>query len=304
MRQIGSVPNLEHAERFADYLRADGVACSIAIESDGYRIWVHEDDHVPAARQELPQFLADPEHERYRSASRRAKARLQAEQLRRNANRAPIVDVSEQWIAPTIGSSPMIMALVSMTVFVALITGLNPKFNDPGINRLFYSSDGTFHSILRGEVWRILTPMFLHFNLMHIVFNMLMTYQLGLEIETRRGSLKFAGIVLAIAALSNTAQFWFGGQAVYGHWLGNPHFGGMSGVAYGLFGYSWIKGRLDPASGFDVPQQTVTMMMVWYVLCVLEIIPQVANWCHGVGLVTGVLIAAFGTWIQPWLRRK
>ena len=187
---------------------------------------------------------------------------------------------------------------------VAYFTGLAPKFNDPNINRLFFSSDGTFQPILNGEIWRLVTPIFLHFNLMHIVFNMLMTYQLGMEIEQRRGSLKFLGMVLVIATLSNAAQFWFGGHRIFGHWVGNEHFGGMSGVDYGLFGYAWIKGRLDRSSGFDLPQQTVTMMLVWYVLCVLEVIPNVANWCHGIGLLSGVMIAAIGTWIRPLLLRK
>ena len=304
MRQIGSISNQGEAERFADFLRAEGYACSIDSGTDGYRVWVQDDDHVPAAKQELPRFLAEPDHERYRDASRRARERLNADRLRRKSSREQIVNVSEKWDRPAYETAPMTYALVAMTIFVAILTGLDPKFTDPRINRFFFSTDGSFQPILNGEYWRIFTPMFLHFNMIHIVFNMLMTYQLGVEIEKRRGSIKFLGIVLVIAGLSNAAQFWFSGQMFHGHWIGNPHFGGMSGVAYGLFGYSWIKGRLDESSGFDVPQQMVTMMLIWYFLCVFEVIPHVANWCHGVGLATGVMLAAIGTWIQPLLRRK
>jgi GlpG protein len=304
MRQIGSISSLDDAERFADYLRAEGVRCSIDSLNNGYRIWVQEDDHVEAAKKELPRFLAEPNHERYRDAASRANARLQEDQLRQRATRVQTVDVAEKWSRPTGENCPMTYALIAISVVVAYFTWPKPNFNDPNINRLFFSADGTFQPILNGEIWRLITPIFLHFNLMHILFNMIMTYQLGLEIERLRGSLKFIGMVIVIAALSNAGQFWFNGRSLHGQWFGNPLFGGMSGVDYGLFGYIWIKGRLDPDSGFDLPQQTVTTMLVWYVLCVLNVIPNVANWCHGIGMVTGVAIAAIGTWAQPLFRRK
>lgn len=304
MRQVGFLSSVDAAEQFADYLRANGIACSVDQGPNGYRVWVQDDDLVPAAREELPRFLAEPNHERYRNAGRLAQIRLQQDQARARAARDLQVDVASRWNRPLTQEIPVTIGLVAISVVVALLTGLRPNFADPRINQLFFSSDGSFQPILKGEFWRVITPIFLHFTLMHIVFNMMMTYQLGMAIEQMRGSLRLLLMVIVIAAFSNAAQFWFGGERFFGHWVGNPHFGGMSGVAYGLFGYVWIKGRLDPDSGFDLPQQTVVMMLVWYMLCVLEVIPHVANWCHGVGLITGVAIAAFGTWVQPFIRRN
>ena len=45
--------------------------------------------------------------------------------------------------------------------------------------------------ILAGEVWRLLTPVFLHSGLMHIFFNMLILYWAGQRVEEQYGSTEF-----------------------------------------------------------------------------------------------------------------
>ena len=312
MRQVGSLSNLDQAERFADYLRSEGTECSIDNGSDGFRIWVQDDDRVASAKQELPIFLADPNHLRYRDASVIAKARLVERQLRREAARSNTISVSNSWNTSVAQQCPVTFGLIAISILVGILTGLKPVHNDPFVSRLWISTDGSIQQILHGEIWRIISPIFLHFNLMHIVFNLLWTYQFGLQIEPRRGSSRFLAMVLVIAALSNLAQFWspnlgqfwFHGLGAHGRWLGNPWFGGMSGVVYGLFGYIWIKGKLDPRSGLGLPQQTVFMMLGWHVLCVVGVIPNVANWCHGIGLVTGMALAAGGLLVPSRLRRR
>jgi GlpG protein len=293
MRQIGSISNVDLAERFADHLRAEGIACTIDAGTGGFRVWIHEDDRVAQAKDELPQFLADPNHERYRDAGRRAAARLRENLSRQQVARAQTVVLSDKWSRPPGERFPVTIGLIAMTCVVAYFTGLHPEHNDSRVDKLWFSNDGTLQPILHGEVWRIITPIFLHFGLMHFVFNMMWLYQLGMLIELRKGTLKLSGMVLAIAALSNFAEFEFS----------SPWFGGMSGVVYGLFGYIWIKGKLEPESGFELPQQTVTMMLVWFVLCFV-VIPDVANWAHGAGLLAGIAIAASGKLLKPLSRPR
>jgi GlpG protein len=295
MRQIGFLSSPDDAERFADFLRADGVKCSVDAADSGFRIWIQEDDHVPAAREELARFLADPSQPRYRDASQRAKVRMQEDQLRRRTVQTRQINVADRWVRPSIENSPVTFALIAMSVVVGYFSSLSPKIIDPEVSHLFISTDGTFRQIMNGEVWRLVTPIFLHFGLMHLLFNMLITYQLGLAIEFQRGSLNLVFMSLAIAIFSNIAQFVFGGS---------PNFGGMSGVDYGLFGYVWIKGRLDPRSGFYLPREAVTMMLAQYLLGVVEVLPHMANWCHGIGLVTGVAIALIGTGFGFLFRRR
>jgi GlpG protein len=62
----------------------------------------------------------------------------------------------------------------------------------------------------------------------------------------------------------------------------------MSGIVYGLLGFVWIRGKLDPTVGYELPRQIIVMMMIWFFLGVFGIIPHIANWAHGIGLVVGM----------------
>jgi GlpG protein len=141
-------------------------------------------------------------------------------------------------------------------------------------------ADVTFQSIGQGQVWRLVTPILIHFSVLHIFFNMWWLRDLGAAIEFHRGSGRFALLVLAIAVASNVAQFRMSG----------PAFGGMSGVVFGLFGYIWIKSRTQPESGFYVHPNTAFWVMVWFFLCMTGTVGAIANWAHGVGLIVGLVI--------------
>jgi len=294
MRQVGSIAKLDMAERFADYLRAGGIKCTVDAGAEGFRVWVHDDDRVAAAREELPRFLTEPDHQRYLDAGQLAKARLREEIGAQRAARLRTVSLSDKWSRPTGESCPLTFGLIAISLVVAYFTGLDPQHDDPRVKWLWFSSDGTLQPILHGEVWRLISPVFLHFSQMHLVFNLISTWQFGMQIEYRLGTPRFLGMVLVIAILSNFGQFLARG----------PWFGGMSGVVYGLFGYIWVKGKLVPDSGFNMPQQTVTLMLVWHVICVLGVVSNIANWAHGVGLVTGIVMAFSGSLLKRFERPK
>ena len=129
-----------------------------------------------------------------------------------------------------------------------------------------------------GQVWRLITPIFIHFGILHLLFNMLWLKDLGFMVEQRKGTWRLAVLVLVLAELSNLAEY-----------LATNHFrfGGMSGVVYGLLGYVYMKGRFDPASGLFLHQTVMIMMMIWFFLCLFNFIPNVANTAHAVGLSIG-----------------
>jgi membrane associated rhomboid family serine protease len=154
-----------------------------------------------------------------------------------------------------------------------------------------------FEPIKRGEVWRLVTPIFLHFGAMHLLFNMWMLWDLGRLVEGRLGSLKFFLLVLVIAIVSNFAQFYL--TSLYDGRYAFNIFGGMSGVLFGLLGYAWMKSRYDPQAEIYVHPNTVLFMMIWLVVCALGLIGHVANWAHSAGLVVGMAIG-----IAPYAWRK
>jgi membrane associated rhomboid family serine protease len=59
--------------------------------------------------------------------------------------------------------------------------------------------------ILRGEVWRLITPVFLHAGLWHLAFNMLVLYWAGSRMEERYGSREFLLFYLTAGVLGNVA---------------------------------------------------------------------------------------------------
>jgi membrane associated rhomboid family serine protease len=171
------------------------------------------------------------------------------------------------------------VALIAACVAVALMTGLGSSAR--AVLPLLIAEPGTapFAQVAHGELWRLATPMLLHFGLLHILFNMMWLWDLGRLIELVRGTGFLVAFVLATGIASNVAQYVI---------AGNPLFGGMSGVVYALLGYVWMQGRHNPRFGFSLHKSTVVMMLGWYVLCWTGLAGPIANWAHTAGLVLGV----------------
>jgi GlpG protein len=136
------------------------------------------------------------------------------------------------------------------------------------------------------EYWRLITPIFLHFSPLHIVFNMLWLWDLGGRVERVQGRWRLFGIVLLIGMGSNIAQATFAQVAI---------FGGMSGVIYGLLGYSWTWGALRRDPALHVPTPIVVMMVVWLLICMVGFtemlgLGSIANAAHVGGLVLGLIL--------------
>lgn len=150
-------------------------------------------------------------------------------------------------------------------------------------------------SAVEGQYWRLITPAFLHFGWLHIVFNSLWLWELGSRVEQVMGRINMLLLFLVIALVSNTAQFALGGPSL---------FGGMSGVVYGLLGFSWIAPLLQPRWAIRPATAIMVLMIGWLVACMLGLVEvlgfgAVANAAHVGGLLAGAALgAAFG-----WLSR-
>lgn len=283
MRQIGTIEERDAATRFGDYLASQGISCAVEPGGSGYTVWVHEEDQITRAKEELAQFQKEPGHERYRGAQGTAKVVTQQRVQKSKAIRARTIDMRDRWTRPAIDSGPVTFGLMALMVVVAILTGVDPAKHQEFFQRMVFSM-GDMQEIRSGEVWRLITPIFLHFGPWHFLFNLLALRDFGLMTEYRLGPPKFFAMVIVIAVLSNFAQFEMTGG----------RFGGMSGVNYGLFGYVWVRGKLDPESGVGVDPTNVTYMLGWFVLCFVGIIPNVANGAHLVGLAIGAAMGASG----------
>ncbi|CAI8197762.1 MAG: Rhomboid protease GlpG [Glaciecola sp. HTCC2999] len=133
-----------------------------------------------------------------------------------------------------------------------------------------------------GQWWRLLTPDFLHFSGIHIAFNLLWWWILARPIEQYLGKVSLLIIFIIISLSANISQLYVDG----------PNFGGMSGVVYGLLGFTWWIGWLKPQWGFRIQPQIVGFMLIWLVIGYADVLfVSMANTAHTLGLVSGCLLA-------------
>lgn len=149
-------------------------------------------------------------------------------------------------------------------------------------------SEGMFPGWAAGQWWRGITPIFLHFGIVHLVFNLMWLYDLGGIIESRWRARHLLLLVVVCGVLANGAQYLINWDFQNGFHQWNALSGGMSGVVYGLFGYLWIRSRRDPSLGLHLNQQTVLLMIGWLFFCMTGMMGRIGNTAHLVGLLVGV----------------
>ena len=165
------------------------------------------------------------------------------------------------------------IALIALSLIMAVLTRLGSE------REMLLPFLVNWHELSEGQVWRLITPIFIHFGLLHLVFNMMWLWELGRVIEWRFGWTQLLSLILLTGVVSNLAELAWSG----------PWFGGMSGVVYALLTYIWIQGRVNPWSGIYVQKHILAMMLAWYVLCWTGVLGAVANMAHTGGLVVGLL---------------
>ncbi len=319
MRPIGSIANEQHARWFGDYLYVRGIDNDIEPEEGAWTIWIHDDHQIEAGGAELAAFLREPDAPRYRTEAAQAAARRHAAQEDEAKARVRHVDVRTQLFTGASHTPYVTYFLLGICAVISvLILTAEPErqaevmrplrisaydvhsARDIGfaetlkarmelglpeiLGREISKADGGQTRLAGGQVWRLITPIFIHFSLAHILFNFLALRQLGALMECHTGAGFMIAFVGVTALLSNLGQYMVSG----------PAFGGMSGVNYALFGYLWIRGRNDPGFGVELDQGTVWMMLVWFVLCFTGLLGNIANTAHGLGLAAG---AGWG-WLQ------
>ena len=308
---IGTIPTDSEAERFSDYLVTQQIGNMVEESSSGgdWTVWIENDDHVDRAKGELAAFLKNPVDPKYGAAAIRQADTIRKQQEKaQEKRRENFVDVRTRWGQPRQWMAPVTLSLIAISCIISVATG-SIGLGQPRAKALdmltFTSVDDAVYEkwqlehpdaesdvavytgywldhLKRGQVWRLLTPMFIHWSILHLLFNMFWTRDLGGMIEHQRGSLKLLALVLACEIPSSIAQYYHHGPSA---------FGGMSGVVYGLFGYVWIKGRFQPWLGLGISQQSTTIMIAWLFLCMTGLVGPIANTAHVVGLLMGAAIA-------------
>jgi len=281
MRLIGHLPNEASARTFGDYLFVQGIENQVELDKGhGWAVWINDEDKIGPAVAFLKGFQEDPNAPEFVRTARGAASKRAVEAKEQDAYLKRFKKVERPvTTGGLVGPASLVLILLSIGAFVLSNFGSDPK----SVSALFISgyhrSRGFLPEVLHGEVWRLITPIFIHFSTLHILFNMLWLRELGSAMEARQGSGFFLMFVAGTAIVSNVSEYMWSG----------PIFGGMSGVVYALLGYIWVRSKFDLTSGYFLHPTTMTIMMIWLVLCFTGWVGNVANAAHTVGLICGAL---------------
>lgn len=255
---------------FSDYLRSLGISNRVEKTGEGFAIHLERAADRDRALTEAQAFVAHPEDPKYWQASWQSGA-VQKE--------AVYAQSRENWLAAWWqrgGWVTRAVAVICVLVYMAELIG-----GERVIKALGYA-EGISVVALHGEWWRLLTPAFLHFSVMHIVFNLLWWWELGGLVEKEQSSWRLLALTAVIILVSNAAQFLSYGQG----------FGGLSAVVYGLVGYLWLYPYADPNAGFRLRGAIIIFMLAWLALGYTGIFDAIFGPISNDGHLAGLLVGA------------
>lgn len=119
---------------------------------------------------------------------------------------------------------PLTYTLMAISIVMFLLGQLSDSLAE------YLYLNGVLHGysvVMRGELYRLFTSIFLHADAMHIVMNMLSLYIVGTMVEKLFSKSAYLGIYFTAALFGSFTSIYMhlGGQAV-----------GASGAIFGLFG--------------------------------------------------------------------
>jgi GlpG protein len=209
---------------------------------------------------------------------------------------APISDAGQAGgIAAVVQAYPLTLIIIALgvagyvilSVFAqtAWVSALTFQKFQPTIAGLMF--EPVTQALQRGELWRLLTPAFLHFNLLHIVFNGLWIWEFGKRLEVYFSRRIYLTLFIAVAIGANIVQYLAASDAL---------FGGLSGVVYGYLGVLFVAQRIAPSPVLAVPPGIFIFMLLWLALGVFGVIDfflpgssAVGNGAHLGGLLFGLI---------------
>lgn len=185
-------------------------------------------------------------------------------------------------------SSYLVYALVAINIAVFIFELASPvKSSDTGILSLPLLFGAKINaSILNGEWWRLITPMFLHSGLLHITFSSWALITFGPPVHRAYGSFAFCMIYFLGGVCGNLMSFFHTPDATVGG----------TGPVLAILG-SWIIYLFQnrEALGEEMADTFIQKVAVASVLSVaLSYVTPIDDWTHlgavCAGLIFGVLI--------------
>jgi rhomboid protease GluP len=161
------------------------------------------------------------------------------------------------------------IALIAINVLVFVLSLIYNILPDFAVNRT---------AIISGQYYRLITGIFLHANIVHLLFNMYALYVIGSQLESFLGKFKYLAVYLLSGLAGSMLSIFFS----------NGYSVGASGAVFGLlgsllyFGYHY-RVYLDGV----IKSQIIPLIVIN--LAFGFAVSGIDNWAHVGGLVGGIL---------------
>ena len=197
-------------------------------------------------------------------------------------------------------------------IFLFLMTALSGGTLDVAPNVLV-AYGAKFNGLInQGEWWRFVTPIFLHGNALHLLFNMYGLFMLGPYVEKLYGSARFVVFWVVTGIVGVVASYLSVQPAMNDGLLSRFIFKsadavsvGASGALFGLIGVLFVFGikfRHELPEGFKQAFGTGMLPTILLNIFIGFAIPVIDNAAHLGGLAAGAVLALFVGYKRPHQR--
>jgi membrane associated rhomboid family serine protease len=180
---------------------------------------------------------------------------------------------------------PAVIAFILLNVAVFCIELWRGALASPVILHRLGALD-SFAVIQKGEFWRLISALFLHFNFLHLGFNLFALYVLGPPLEKIVGTIQFA-ICYLISGIGSTA----GVVLLTLLKIVRPaELVGASGCIMGIVG-AWAGFLLRHRQMWQAKQRLLNILLIIAIQIAFDIsTPEVSTSAHLCGLITGFFL--------------
>jgi GlpG protein len=138
-------------------------------------------------------------------------------------------------------------------------------------------------AIWEGNYLALFTCVFVHGDILHLLFNTLWLLQLGRILELTLSPMEYALFFLTATIAGSGAELAVSGQTGIG----------ASGVVYGMFGLLWAGRGHSPLWRAVATRDNLRLFILWGVFCVFATwagFMHIANAAHGAGFLFGLSV--------------
>lgn len=192
------------------------------------------------------------------------------------------IQISVPPLAPTVT-----YAILGFTVVIYILQFLSRGlvgYNPNGLDIFEFYAARSNDAIRAGQLWRFITPVFLHASPMHIFFNMYALFSIGSFLERQFGHARFALLYFLCAFSGNVFSFM----------LSDGYSVGASTAVFGLLAAEGVFFYQNQKLFGNYARQAIGNAVFFIVVNLfIGLSPGIDNWGHVGGLLGGAIFTWF-----------